>query len=243
MSGTRVRELLLVALTVSTGMVDAISWLALDKVFSVFMTGNLAFLGFRAGGAAGPSVPRVLAAVAAFAVGAALSAWIVGSSKGDGVVWPRKVTVALGAALVAQAAFLALWVAVGGHPSSRAGDLLIAVSALAMGMQTAAIFSLGVRAVFTTAATATLAVLMGDISNWSQSSGERRRLAAVIVSLFAGAAIGAVLVDHGRTWAPAFPLTVTALVVAAAALAYGDADRTVERRVVPPREDDRAKAA
>jgi uncharacterized membrane protein YoaK (UPF0700 family) len=220
MDDRRVRDVLLVALTVSTGAVDALSWLGLDKVFSAFMTGNLVFLGFRTGGAGGPSVPRVLAAVAAFALGAALAARIVASTKGSRSVWPRLVTVALGAVLVVQGAFVALWVGVGAYPSSRAGDVLIAMSALAMGMQTAAVFSLGVRAVFTTAATATWAVLMGDLSGWSPSRGERRRLAAVLVGLFAGAVVGALLVVHARAWAPAFPLIVSGLVVASAALAF-----------------------
>jgi uncharacterized membrane protein YoaK (UPF0700 family) len=242
-SDARTRDLLLVALTVSTGAVDAISWLALDKVFSAFMTGNLAFLGFRAGDAVGPSVPRVLAAVAAFALGAALSARVVARTKGDGIVWPHRVTAALGLALVVQGAFLILWVAVDAHPSSRAGDVLIAVSSLAMGMQTSAIFSLGVRAVFTTAATATLAALSGDLADWSSSSAERRRLAAVIVGLVAGAAIGALLVDHARTWAPVFPLAVTTLVVVAAAFAFGSAHGVARQRPVQPRDDDRAQAA
>jgi uncharacterized membrane protein YoaK (UPF0700 family) len=220
MDDRRVRDVLLVALTVSTGAVDALSWLGLDKVFSAFMTGNLVFLGFRTGGADGPPVPRVFTSVVAFALGAVLAARIVASTKDSGSVWPRQVTVALGAVLVVQGAFVALWAGAGAYPSSRAGDVLIAVSSLAMGMQTTAVFSLGVRAVFTTAATATWAVLMGDLSGWSQSSGERRRLSAVVVGLFAGAVAGAFLVVHARTWAPAFPLMVSGLVVASAALAF-----------------------
>jgi uncharacterized membrane protein YoaK (UPF0700 family) len=218
----RARDASLVLLTVSTGAVDAISWLGLGKVFSAFMTGNLAFAGFRIGGADAPSAPRVLAAVAAFAVGAALSAWIVSPTKGSDHVWPRRVTVALSTAFVAQAAFLVLWIAVDAQPSSRAGDLLIAVSALAMGMQTAAVFSLGVRAVFTTAATATWAVLMGDLTSWSTSHGERRRLTAVIVALLVGSALGAFLVGHAPIWAPALPLAVSGFVVATATAVFRD---------------------
>ena len=89
-----------------------------------------------------------------------------------------------------------------------------------MGLQTTAIFSLGVRALFTTAATATLAVLMGDISGWAQSRDERGRLFAAIVGLVAGAVVGAVLVVHARTWAPLFPVATTLLVVMAAGLAF-----------------------
>jgi uncharacterized membrane protein YoaK (UPF0700 family) len=91
------------------------------------------------------------------------------------------------------------------------------VSALAMGLQTAAVFSLGVRAVFSTAATATWTALMGDITTWSQTRDERHRLAGVLLALFAGAVAGAVLVVDARAWAALLPLAVSASVVAVAA--------------------------
>ncbi|HYZ28898.1 MAG TPA: YoaK family protein [Thermoleophilaceae bacterium] len=216
----RVRDGLLVALTLSSGAVDAISWLALGKVFSAFMTGNLVFVGLRAGGAAGPSVPRVLTALLAFAAGAAVSGRIVGRAEESGVVWPRRVTAALAAALVAQAAFLALWVSVGGRPSSGTATALIALSALAMGVQATAVFALGVRAIVTTAATGLLAVLMADLAGWRQPPAERRRLATCIVGLLAGAIVGATLVVHARSCAAAFPLVVSGLAVLTAALAF-----------------------
>jgi hypothetical protein len=87
------------------------------------------------------------------------------------------VTVALAAGAVVQAVFCIVWLAAGGRPSSGAGDALIAISAVAMGLQTSAVFSLGVRAVFTTAATATWTALMGDLTSWSRTRGERHRLA------------------------------------------------------------------
>jgi uncharacterized membrane protein YoaK (UPF0700 family) len=210
---------LLVALTAATGAVDAVTWLTLGKMFSAFMTGNIAFLAFRTGGAAGPSVPRVLGSLAAFGIGAFVGARIVGATSDSDLVWPGRVTVALGAVVAAELAFVAIWAAVHGHPSTDARGRLVVLAALAMGIQTSAVFSLGVRAVFTTATTATWAVLMGDLSTWSSSRGELRRLAAVIVGLFAGAVAGTLLVLHARTWAPVLPLTVTALVVAVAALA------------------------
>jgi uncharacterized membrane protein YoaK (UPF0700 family) len=212
-----VRDVLLVALTLSTGAVDAISWLVLGKVFSAFMTGNIAFLAFRTAGAEGPSVPRVLASLGGFGIGALVAARIVRPTRDSGSLWPPRVTVALGAGAGAQVAFLAVWLGVDGHPSARTGDVLIALSALAMGIQTSAVFSLGVRAVFTTATTATWAVLMGDVSSWSASRAERRRLAAVIAGLFAGAVAGGLLVVHARIWAPVLPLTVSGMVIAVAA--------------------------
>src|ERR1700693_5138530 len=94
-SQLRVRDQLLNALTVSSGAVDAISFLALGKVFSAFMTGNIAFLGLRAAGAAAPGAVAILASIGGFAAGVYLSTRIVKPSEGSGM-WPRLVTVALG---------------------------------------------------------------------------------------------------------------------------------------------------
>jgi uncharacterized membrane protein YoaK (UPF0700 family) len=211
------RELLLVALTISTGAIDAISYLALGKVFSAFLTGNIVFLGLRLAGAAGPSTLRVIAPLIGFALGASAGTRIVAPAAGSGAVWPRRVTVALAAGALVQAVFLIVWLAVGGRPSSGTGHVLIAISAVAMGLQTAAVSSLGVRAIFTTAATATWAALMGDLTSWSPTREERHRLAAIVVALVGGAAIGTLLLDHARAWAALFPLVVTVAVVAVAA--------------------------
>jgi uncharacterized membrane protein YoaK (UPF0700 family) len=223
--GEWVRNAVLVVLSASTGSVDAISWLGLGKVFSAFMTGNVVFLGFRAGGAAGPSVPRVLAALAAFSVGAFLCGLIVRRVRDTRAVWSPRVTLALAAALLPQAAFLVIWSSVGGQPSTAARDVLIALSSLAMGMQSAAIFSLGLRAIFTTAFTATVTVFFGDLAGWAQSRGERYRLLAVALGVFAGAALGAFLFDHAERWAPALPLGLSALAVSTATAAFGTRTR------------------
>jgi uncharacterized membrane protein YoaK (UPF0700 family) len=223
--GEWVRNAVLVLLSTSTGAVDALSWLGLDKVFSAFMTGNVVFLGFRAGGATGPSVPRVLAALAAFSVGAFISGRIVRRAGETESVWSPRVTLALAAGLVFQVAFFAVWSSVGGLPSTTTGDVLIALSSLAMGMQSAAIFSLGLRAIFTTAFTATVTVFFGDLAGWAQARGERYRLLAVALGVFAGAAIGAFVFDHAERWAPALPLGLSALAVSTAAAAFGTRTR------------------
>src|SRR6202162_2214400 len=91
----RIRDLLLHALTVSSGAIDAISFLALGKVFSAFMTGNIAFLGLRVAGASAPGAVAILTSIGAFAAGVYLSTRILKPSEGSGM-WPRLVTVALG---------------------------------------------------------------------------------------------------------------------------------------------------
>src|SRR5580704_1564535 len=95
----KVRDLLLFALTVSSGAVDAISFLALGKVFTAFMTGNLAFLGMGIAGSAGaPGRLAVLASMAGFAGGVYICTIIVTPSRQPAtqqsepatkVVWPQ----------------------------------------------------------------------------------------------------------------------------------------------------------
>jgi len=65
----RVRDWLLMALTVSSGAIDAISYLALGNIFTAFMTGNVVFLGLQMAGAGGHSVVSLAVALAFFAAG------------------------------------------------------------------------------------------------------------------------------------------------------------------------------
>ncbi len=62
----------LLVLTVATGVVDAVSYLALDQVFTGNMTGNVLFVGFAAAGAGGIPLLNNVVALVAFVLGAAL---------------------------------------------------------------------------------------------------------------------------------------------------------------------------
>jgi len=223
---TRVRDLLLNGLTFSSGSVDAISFLELGKVFTAFMTGNIAFLGLRVADAGGPGWSAIIVAMAAFAVGAYLGT-LIANSKGDGTsgVWPDHVTIALGLSLIGHIGFQILWLAVRGHPSTNVANWLIGLWGVAMGMQTAAVRSLHVEGVFTTAATATFIFFFGDFATWSRSAEEMRRLRGVLTSLFFGATAGGLLLAHARICAPALPLITTVIVVAIAALLFWKLDR------------------
>jgi len=57
---------LLMLLTVVPGLVDAVSFLALGRVFVANMTGNIVFLGFAIADAADFSIPASLTAILAF---------------------------------------------------------------------------------------------------------------------------------------------------------------------------------
>jgi uncharacterized membrane protein YoaK (UPF0700 family) len=219
-SEIRLRDLLLNALTVSSGAIDAISFLALGKVFSAFMTGNIAFLGLRVAGATrSPGGVAILAAMAAFAVGVYLSSRIVKPSEASGI-WPQRVTAALGVSLIPHAVFVAVWFASNGQPSIDVAHVLLGLWALAMGMQSAAVRTLRVDGVFTTAATATIIFLVGHITNWSTTAAERRRLAGVLVSLFVGATAGGLLLVHAQIYAPVLPFVITVVTVATASIVW-----------------------
>src|ERR1022692_76978 len=129
----RIRDILLNALAVSSGAIDAVSFLDLGKVFSAFMTGNIAFLGLRAAHAPGPDWANILAAVFGFAAGVYLSTRIVRPSEAFGI-WSQRVTVALCVSLIAHAAFLSVWFASNGQPSVGVVPVLLGSWGFAMGM-------------------------------------------------------------------------------------------------------------
>jgi len=141
--------------------------------------------------------------MAAFAVGVYLSARIVKPSEGSGM-WPQRVTVLVGVSLIAHGVFLAVWFATSGQPSIDVSHVLLGLWGLAMGMQSAAVRTLHVEGVFTNVVTSTLVLLVGDITNWSATVAERRRLAGVLVSLFVGATAGGLLSVHAHIYAPVY---------------------------------------
>jgi uncharacterized membrane protein YoaK (UPF0700 family) len=223
----RIRDALLAVLAVAAGSVDALSWLALGKVFSAFMTGNIVFI--AVGLSSRDSVLALHAAIAvcAFGAGAWATAAIV-PAQHPGVLWPARVTAGLLGCALVQALFWVVWLAVAGHPGSTLAPALLAVSAFAMGMQTATAVALGVHAVFTTAATATWTVLVGDTAHWAATRTERRRLLLVLAGMLLGALAGALLLEHARLWMPLLPPLLTGGVALAA-------HRSVEGHVDPAR--------
>src|SRR5258708_11038862 len=66
----RATMIALIALTFSTGLIDAVSFISLGHVFTANMTGNIVLLGFAVGGATGLSAARSGASLLAFMAGA-----------------------------------------------------------------------------------------------------------------------------------------------------------------------------
>ena len=208
------RDVLLVALAVASGAVDAISYFGLGKIFSAFMTGNIAFLGFGIVEIGGPDVISVILALSMFTAGAYLGLRFATLRPDESDLWPPATTVLLVLVAIAEACFLVVWFATTGHPPTRVRDVLIVLFSLAMGIQTAAVRSLGVQGVFTTAGTFTLVAFAGTFAG-SRSRAEMPRLAGVLAGLIAGAVGGGLLFLHARSYAPVLPLAITVLVIVA----------------------------
>src|SRR3954469_16177891 len=62
----------LLVLTFSTGLVDAVSYLGLGRVFTANMTGNIVLLGFGIAGSGGLPVVAPLVSLGAFLIGSAV---------------------------------------------------------------------------------------------------------------------------------------------------------------------------
>ena len=81
-----IRDWLLVALSFSTGIYEAICFLSFGKVFAAFQTGNIVFLGLGVAGTRPPAGANPVTAVislAAFAAGAALAMPILKAFDGN----------------------------------------------------------------------------------------------------------------------------------------------------------------
>lgn len=211
------RDALLLCLTVSSGAVDAISYLGLGKVFTANMTGNIVLLGLAVGSRAGSEVVRAAVSLVGYAVGAFVGARIAPREEREST-WRREITLLLGFEALLQAGLLTVWLATAAHPGQTAEALMVAMSALAMGVQSAAVAALGVPGVTTTYVTGTLTGLFSHLAAGSGDRWEVGRRATVLVALLAGAAIAAVLITNVRRVAPLLPLLLTGAVVVYAAI-------------------------
>jgi len=180
---------LMILLTMVSGIVDAVAYLGLGHVFVANMTGNVVFLGFSAAGARGLSTSGSLLALACFLPGGIVAGRLAGRLGESPLPQLRAAT---GAQVVLCAAAIATVAADRIDSTSR--NVLIALLALAMGVQNATARRLAVADLTTTVLTLTLTGIAAD-SRLAGGSGTRtgRRLLAV-VSMALGALIGAVFV-------------------------------------------------
>jgi uncharacterized membrane protein YoaK (UPF0700 family) len=204
-------------LTVTTGLVDAVSVLGLGRVFTANMTGNVVFLGFAAVGIPGFSVARAVVSLVAFVVGAMLGGRLGVAMAGHA----RRRWLLTVAVVEAGLFFVAAWVAIGydivAFTPTPTLYTLIVLTAVAMGLRNATVRRLAVPDFTTTVLTLTLTGIAAD-STLAGGGNPRlgRRLTAVL-AILAGSAVGALLVSLGGL---ALPLAVTGACIVLVTLAY-----------------------
>jgi len=200
--------LLLLGLTLVTGLVDAFSYLVLGHVFVANMTGNVVFLGFAIAGAPGFSISASLVALGAFVFGALIGGKIISRRGGH-----------RGNMLTTATAFQAILLGTSVVVTAASGDpvtagyryTLIVVLGISMGIQNATARTLAVPDLTTTVLTLTITGMAADsaIAGGAGSAAGRRLLA--VSAMFIGALVGAALVLHVHITAPlAIALVVTA---------------------------------
>jgi uncharacterized membrane protein YoaK (UPF0700 family) len=181
---------LLMIATMVTGLVDAISYLVLGHVFVANMTGNVIFLGFAVADAEEFSVPASLVAMAAFLAGA-VAGGRLGAVAGKHRARLLGIATCVNIVFVGAALVVALAI-------PRDGDVyryaLIVLLALAMGMQNATARRLAVPDLTTTVLTLTLTGLAADSTLAGGANPHPGRRLAATLTMFAGAAVGALLV-------------------------------------------------
>jgi uncharacterized membrane protein YoaK (UPF0700 family) len=193
----------LLVLTLTTGVIDAASYLGLGRVFAANMTGNIVLLGFGIAGSSGLPVIAPLVSLAAFLAGA-----VVGGRMGTMLApkhahLSRAMQIEIG--LTALAALIAIVFDI--TPDHFSGDLIIALLAFAMGIRNATVRRLKVPDISTTVLTMTLTSLAADSPLAGGDGKGSWRRGAAVASMLVGACVGALLVK-----------TDLALVLLAAAL-------------------------
>jgi uncharacterized membrane protein YoaK (UPF0700 family) len=240
---------LLLILTAVTGVVDAVSILALGRVFVANMTGNVAFAGFALAGAPGFSLSASLFALGGFLAGAAAGGALITRTGRDRALLLRA---GVAAELILAVAALVLAAASGAPGASHgttglsgaafgaaATDALAALLAVAMGVQNAVARKLAVPDMTTTVLTMTLTGLGADLraeirggAGWTAARAALGRRLLAIATMLAGAVAGASLVL--RVSALSGLGLATALLAVAALGTAAAAARPARWRTPPP---------
>lgn len=191
-SPEKFRLMLMMALTLVTGVVDAVGYLALDRVFTGNMTGNVVILAMALAGA--PNLPALgpLVALGAFLLGAAVAGFTLQSSPQG---WNRRVTLLLTAGCIALTGTAAVSLIVEDVGRQSIGVIVAAVIAMHMGSQALIARHLGVRDMTTVVITSTMTSLAGESLVGKQRPRLLNRRLGAVLAMFAGAAIGAILLQ------------------------------------------------
>lgn len=187
----RVELTMMLALTFTTGIIDAIGYLGLDRVFTANMTGNVVIMGMGLVGSTDLPVLGPALAFVGFLLGAGIAAALQRKARTG---WSGITTIVLTVCALIPLA-LGIVAEIEGHvevhtPTAYA---ITGLLGLAMGAQAATARRIGVKDVTTVVITSTITGLAADSRlAGGNGSGTGRRIWAIVL-MFVGALAGAVL--------------------------------------------------
>ena len=186
----------LLGMTAVTGLVDAVSYLSLGRVFTANMTGNVVLLAFATAHIPGLSIARSLTALLAFLVGAILGGRVMARANADSQIRFAAQAFLLEVVFLFAASFCSIGYRGALLEHSFQPFALIALTALAMGTRNAAVRKLAIPDLTTTVLTLTITGIGADSSLAKGNNPRLARRLESIAAMFLGAALGAVVIHY-----------------------------------------------
>ncbi len=205
----------LLGMTAVTGLVDAVSFLSLGRVFTANMTGNVVILAFATARVPGLSIVRSLTALLAFLVGAILGGRIMARAGVDSQIRFAARAFVLEVVFLSVASFCSIGYRSDLLEHSFQPFALIALTALAMGTRNAAVRKLAIPDLTTTVLTLTITGIGADSSLANGNNPRLARRVASLAAMFLGAALGAVIIRYSISAALWLGTAISALCSAA----------------------------
>ena len=216
----------LLGMTAVTGLVDAVSFLSLGRVFTANMTGNVVILAFATARVLGLSIAYSSTALLSFLVGTIFGGRIMARASADTQTRFAAQAFLLEVVFLFAASFCGI---------GYRGDLLehsfqpfalIALTALAMGTRNAAVRKLAIPDLTTTVLTLTITGIGAD--SWLANGNNPRfaRRVESVAAMFLGAALGAIVIHYSISAA----LWVATVISAVCSAALFRAGRTSDKR-------------
>jgi uncharacterized membrane protein YoaK (UPF0700 family) len=181
------------------------------------MTGNLVLLGLAIARASARLATHTAVAFAGYVAGVATGTLVGTRRKGQDELWPVRVTECLAIELVFFAVFTVGWELADAHPAGAWQLCLLAVGALAMGLQGAAVQNVRTP-LRTTYLTSTLIGVVEEIVKSGRRGQGFSLNVTVLVAAVAGAAAGGGVIAIAPACLPLLPTGAVAAVVTLAAI-------------------------
>ena len=205
----------LLGMTAVTGLVDAVGFLSLGRVFTANMTGNVVILAFATAREPGLSIAYSLTALWLFLVGAIFGGRIMARAGAGSQIRFAAQAFLLEVVFLAVASFCSIGYRSDLLQHSFQPFALIALTALAMGTRNAAVRKLAIPDLTTTVLTLTITGIGADSSIANGNNPRLARRVESVVAMFMGAALGAVIIRYSVSAALWLGTAISALCSAA----------------------------